>query len=52
LLTALGLLQECSATSAYLETSESHVPAQRLFTSVGFVHLSTWQWYAKTVEPA
>lgn len=25
---------------------------QRLFTSVGFVHLSTWQWYAKTVEPA
>jgi ribosomal protein S18 acetylase RimI-like enzyme len=52
LLTALGLLHERGATSAYLETSESHVPAQRLFKSVGFVHLSTWRWYAKTVEPA
>ncbi len=52
LLTALGLLQEHGAASAYLETSESNVPAQRLFTSVGFVHLSTWQWYGKTMEPA
>ncbi len=52
LLTGLRLLQERGATSAFLETSEFHVPAQRLFTSVGFVHLSTWQWYAKTVEPA
>jgi len=51
-LTGLRLLRERGAASAYLETSESHVPAQRLFTSVGFVHLSTWQWYAKTVEPA
>ena len=38
-------------SSAYLETSESNVPAQRLFASVGFTHLSSWQWYAKTVEP-
>ena len=52
LLTGLRRLHECGATSAYLETSESHVPAQCLFTSVGFMHLSTWQWYAKTVEPA
>jgi mycothiol synthase len=52
LLTGLRLLQERGATSAFLETSESNEPAQRLFTSVGFVHLSTWQWYAKTVEPA
>lgn len=51
LLTGLHLLQERGATSAYLETSQSNVPAQRLFTSVGFVHLSTWQWYVKTVEP-
>lgn len=52
LLTGLRLLQERGATSAYLETSESNEPAQRLFLSVGFTHLSTWQWYAKTVEPA
>jgi ribosomal protein S18 acetylase RimI-like enzyme len=52
LLTCLSLLHERGATSAFLETSESNVPAQRLFTSVGFVHLSTWQWYAKTVGTA
>ncbi len=51
LLTGLSLLQARGATSAYLETSEPHVPAQRLFASVGFTHLSRWQWYAKTVEP-
>ncbi|MBV9712837.1 MAG: GNAT family N-acetyltransferase, partial [Ktedonobacteraceae bacterium] len=50
LLTCLRLLQERGATRAYLETSELHVLAQRLFTSVGFTHLSTWQWYAKAVE--
>jgi GNAT superfamily N-acetyltransferase len=48
LLTGLSLLQERGATSAFLETSESNVPAQSLFTSVGFRHLSSWQWYAKT----
>lgn len=52
LLTCLRLLQERGATCAYLETSASHVLAQRLFTSVGFRHLSTWQWYAKAVVPA
>ncbi len=52
LLSGLGLLHERGAASAYLETSQSNVPAQRLFTSVGFVHLSTWQWYARTLEPA
>ena len=51
LLTGLHLLRERGATSAYLETSESRVPAQRLFASVGFTQLSSWQWYAKTVEP-
>jgi mycothiol synthase len=51
LLSGLRLMQARGATSAYLETSESNVPAQRLFASVGFTHLSSWQWYAKTVEP-
>lgn len=51
LLTGLRQMRERGATDAYLETSESHVPAQRLFASVGFTHLSSWQWYAKTVEP-
>jgi mycothiol synthase len=51
LLRGLGLLQARGATGAYLETSEANEPAQRLFASVGFTHLSTWQWYAKTVEP-
>jgi mycothiol synthase len=51
LLTGLRLLQERGATDAYLETSESHERAQHLFASVGFTHLSSWQWYAKTVEP-
>jgi ribosomal protein S18 acetylase RimI-like enzyme len=51
LLTGLSLLLERGSTSAYLETSESHVAAQRLFASVGFTQLSSWQWYAKTVEP-
>jgi len=52
LLTGLRLLQARGATSAYLETAESNEQAQRLFASVGFTRLSTWQWYAKTVEPA
>lgn len=51
LLTGLRQMRERGATGAYLETSESHVQAQRLFASVGFTHLSSWQWYAKTVEP-
>lgn len=51
LLTGLCLLHERGATSAYLETSEPNMPAQHLFTSVGFIHLSTLQWYAKTVVP-
>jgi mycothiol synthase len=50
LLTELNLLHERGATGAYLETPESNEPAQRLFASVGFTHLSTWQWYTKTVE--
>jgi len=51
LLTGLRRLQERGATGAYLETSESHERAQRLFAAVGFTQLSSWQWYAKTVEP-
>jgi ribosomal protein S18 acetylase RimI-like enzyme len=51
LLTGLSLLQARAATGAYLETSESNMPARRLFASVGFTQLSSWQWYAKTVEP-
>ena len=51
LLTGLSLLLARTATSAYLETSESNEPAQRLFASVGFTPLSSWQWYAKTAEP-
>ena len=52
LLTGLRQMQERSATGAFLETQEPNVPAQHLFTSVGFTHLSTWQWYTKTVMPS
>jgi mycothiol synthase len=51
LLRGLRQMQVYGATSAFLETQESNVSAQRLFTSVGFTHLSTWQWYIKTVGP-
>jgi mycothiol synthase len=51
LLRGLRQMQVDDATSAFLETQEQNVSAQRLFTSVGFTHLSTWQWYIKTVEP-
>jgi hypothetical protein len=47
----VSLWPKRGATGAYLETSEAHEPAQRLFASVGFTLLSSWQWYAKTVEP-
>jgi len=50
LLTGLRQMQERGATGAFLETQEPNVPAQHLFTSVGFTHRSTWQWYTKTVE--
>ncbi len=49
LLTGLRQMQAHGATGAFLETQEPNVPAQRLFTSVGFTHLSTWQWYTKAV---
>src|SRR5579863_1287196 len=49
LLTGLHQLQAREATSAFLETPEPNVMAQRLFTSVGFAYLSTWQWYTKAV---
>ncbi len=52
LLTGLRHMQERGATSAFLETQEPNVLAQHLFTSVGFTHLSTWQWYTKTVMPS
>jgi ribosomal protein S18 acetylase RimI-like enzyme len=51
LLTGLHQMQERNATSAFLETQDPNVAAQRLFTSAGFTHLSTWQWHIKTVEP-
>lgn len=51
LLTGLSRLYAHGATCAYLETGATHGPAWSLFTSVGFTHLSTWQWYARTVEP-
>lgn len=51
LLTGLSRLYEHDATCAYLETEATHGPAWRLFTSTGFAHLSTWQWYARTVAP-
>jgi GNAT superfamily N-acetyltransferase len=51
LLRGLRQMQVYGATSAFQETQEPYVSAQRLFTSVGFTHLSTWQWYIKTVEP-
>jgi mycothiol synthase len=51
LLMGLRQMQVYGSTSAFLETHESNVSAQRLFTSVGFTHLSTWLWYINTVEP-
>ncbi len=53
-LLCIGLrqMQERGATGAFLETQEPNVLAQRLFTSVGFTHWSTWQWYTKTVVPS
>ena len=51
LLTGLRQMQAYGATCAFLETQEPNVSARRLFTSVGFTHLSTWQWYIKTVRP-
>jgi len=51
LLRGLRQMQVNGATYAFLETQEPNVSAQRLFTSVGFAHLSTWQWYIKTVGP-
>jgi mycothiol synthase len=52
LLIGLHQMQERGATSAFLETPEPNVSAQHLFTSVGFTHCSTWQWYTKTVMPS
>ena len=52
LLTGLHQLQARGATSAFLETQEPNMPARHLFTSVGFTHLSTWQWYTKTLVPS
>lgn len=52
LLTGLSRLHERGASSAYLETSQAHGPAQRLFASAGFTCLSTWQWYARAAESA
>jgi len=51
LLIGLSRLRARGATSAFLETSQSTGPAQGLFASVGFTCLSTWQWYARAVEP-
>jgi ribosomal protein S18 acetylase RimI-like enzyme len=45
LVTALGLLRTHGATSAFLETPEPNASARRLFASVGYTHLATWQWY-------
>lgn len=50
--TGLCRMQECGATHVFLETQEPNVSAQRLFTSIGFTHLSTWQWYLKAVMPS
>ncbi|HEX6481232.1 MAG TPA: GNAT family N-acetyltransferase [Ktedonobacteraceae bacterium] len=51
LLAGLRQMQERGATSVFLETQEPNMLAQRMFTQVGFTHLSTWQWYTKTVVP-
>jgi ribosomal protein S18 acetylase RimI-like enzyme len=40
LLAGLRQMQARGATGAFLETQEPNVPAQRLFTLVGFTHLS------------
>jgi ribosomal protein S18 acetylase RimI-like enzyme len=52
LITALDLLRTHGATGAFLETSESNAPARRLFASVGWTQLSTWQWHISQPEPS
>jgi mycothiol synthase len=51
LLTGIHRLKERGATSVFLETEQAETPALRLFTSLGFRRVSTWQWMTKEIAP-
>jgi mycothiol synthase len=51
LLTGLHRLKQRGATSVYLETEQAETPALRLFTSLGFQHVSVWQWMTREIAP-
>jgi mycothiol synthase len=51
LLTGLQLLKECGTTRVFLETELAETPALRLFTSIGFQRVSSWQWMTKEIAP-
>ena len=47
----MHLLKERGATDVFLETEQAETPALHLFTSVGFHHVSAWQWMTKEIAP-
>jgi ribosomal protein S18 acetylase RimI-like enzyme len=49
LLTGMHRLKERGATSVFLETEQAETQALRLFTSLGFQRVSTWQWMTKDI---
>jgi mycothiol synthase len=49
LLTGLHRLKQRGATSVYLETEQAETSALRLFTSLGFRHVSAWQWMTRNI---
>ena len=50
LLTAMQRLKEHGATSAFLATEQAESAALRLFKSVGFRTISTWQWFTHLIN--
>ena len=51
LLTSMLRLKERGATRVFLETELAETPARRLFTSLGFRHISAWQWMTRDIAP-
>ena len=51
LLTGMQLLKERSAVKVFLETELAETLALRLFTSLGFQRVSTWQWLTREIAP-
>lgn len=49
LLAGLHRLRERGATRVFLETEQVETPALCLFTSLGFRHVSAWQWMTREI---